>query len=145
MRIEEAKPTRVARVRRNGTPEKCESASSRKGSVVMRVLRNLVMVLLLGTLTISCRSLGPAGPLLADIAVTAVVTAVAVAAWYSIANSVVVYPTPGVYRGYYRLPPGAQIYVLAYSADGQWVQIQTPDGRVGWVPRNQLGNVQPMY
>jgi len=142
--IGDSKPKEVTLVSRSAEGEKAEPSSSQKGGVLKRVIRNLIMLLILGPLTISCRGLGPAGPLIADIAATAIVTALVVAAWYSVANPIVVYPSPGVYRGYYRLPPGSRIYVLAYSADGYWVQIQTPDGRVGWVPRDQLQDVHPL-
>ena len=103
-----------------------------------KALVTLLLVATLATGSMSCRLGFAAARLGMHVAAAALITAVQVAAWYSIAHPVVVYPNYYDGRSYYQLQPGTQVYILQRTADGQWCQIRTPDGRVGWVRYDAL-------
>ena len=72
------------------------------------------------------------------IAAAALITAIHVAAWYSLAHAVVVYPSYYDTARYYQIQPGTQVYIIQRTADGRWMQIRTPNGQVGWVRYDAL-------
>ncbi len=101
----------------------------------------LVTLLLVATLavgSVNCRLGFAAARLGAHVAAAALITAIHVAAWYSLAHPVVVYPSYHDGRRYYRIQPGTQVYIVQRTADGRWCQIRTPDGRLGWVRYDAL-------
>lgn len=108
-----------------------------------KALVTLLVVATLATGGVSCRLGFAAARVGMHVAAAALVTAIHVAAWYSIAHALVVYPSYYDTARYYRIEPGTQVYIIQRSADGRWCQIRTADGRVGWVPYNHLsGNVR---
>lgn len=104
-----------------------------------RLVLVLSLVLVSAAFAPGCRLLGPA----LRLGAVAAVTALHVATWYAISRPVVVYTEPSAPAGYCEVPPGSQVYVIARSADGYWVQIRTADGRTGWVRADALQGSQP--
>ncbi len=101
----------------------------------------LVTVLLVATLaagSANCRLGFAAARLGVHVAAAALVPSIHVAAWYSVAHPVVVYPSYYATARYYRIQPGTQVYIIQRTSDGQWCQIRTPNGQVGWVRYNAL-------
>lgn len=104
-----------------------------------RLLVVVSLVLVSSSFVPGCRLLAPA----LRLGAVAAVTALHVATWYAITRPVVVYTEPSAPAGYCEVPPGSQVYVIARSPDGHWVQIRTSDGRTGWVRSDALQGSQP--
>lgn len=101
----------------------------------------LVTLLLVATIaagSVNCRLGFAAARLGIHVAAAVLVTAIRVAAWYSLANAVVVYPSYNDQARYYQLQPGTQVYIIQRTADSRWCQIRTPNGQVGWVRYDAL-------
>ncbi len=101
----------------------------------------LVTLLLVATIaagSVNCRLGFAAARLGIHVAASALVTAIHVAAWYSVANAMVVYPNYYDQGRSYQLQPGTQVYIIQRTADGRWCQIRTPNGQVGWVRYDAL-------
>lgn len=103
-----------------------------------KALVTLLVVVTLATSGISCRLGFAVARVGMHVAAAALVTAIHVAAWYSVAHALTVYPSYYDTGRYFQLEPGAQVYIIQRTANGQWCQIRTADGRVGWVPYNRL-------
>ena len=88
--------------------------------------------------SVNCRLGFAAARVGAAVAAAALITAIHVAAWYSLAHPVVVYPSYYDSARYYQIQPGTRVYIIQRTADGRWCQIRTPDGRVGWVRYDAL-------
>lgn len=103
-----------------------------------KALVTLFLVVTLAMGTMNCRLGFAAARLGVHVAAAALVTAIHVAAWYSVAHTVVVYPSYHDSARYYQLQPGTSVYIIQRTADGRWCQIRTPNGQVGWVRYDAL-------
>ena len=103
-----------------------------------KALVTLLLVVMLATGSISCRLGFAVARVGVHVAAAALITAIHVAAWYSLAHAVVVYPSYYDTARYYQIQPGTQVYIIQRTQDGRWCQIRTPDGRVGWVRYDAL-------
>ncbi len=103
-----------------------------------KALVTLLLVATIATGSMNCRLGFAAARLGVHVAAAVLVTAIRVAVWYSLAHAVMVYPSYYDQARYYQLQPGTQVYIIQRTADGQWCQIRTPNGQVGWVRYDAL-------